>query len=80
MRSVNHHMRRVIGVHTVTFEEITTLLCNIESCLNSRPLTALTDSIDDYEPLTPGHFLISAPLTAIPEPSLLNLNENRLSR
>ena len=80
VRSVKHHLRRVVGAHTMTFEEFTTLLCNIEACLNSRPLTALTDSIDDYEPLTPGHFLINTPLTAIPEPSLLNLNENRLSR
>lgn len=80
MRSVKHHLRRVVGAHTMTFEEFTILLCNIEACLNSRPLAPLTDAVDDYKPLTSGHFLIGSALTAIPEPSLLNLNENRLSR
>ncbi|XP_071651748.1 uncharacterized protein [Temnothorax longispinosus] len=64
----------------MTFEEFSTLLCNIEACLNSRPLAPLTDSADDCEPLTPGHFLIGSALTASPEPSLLNVKENRLSR
>ncbi|XP_071582382.1 uncharacterized protein [Temnothorax nylanderi] len=80
VRSIKHHLRRVIGSHTLTFEELTTLLCKIEACLNSRPLGALTDSFDDYDPLTPGHFLIGAAITAIPEPSVLHIQENRLSR
>nr|XP_012217594.1 PREDICTED: uncharacterized protein LOC105669296 [Linepithema humile] len=80
VRSVKHHLRRVAGSHTLTFEEATTLLCNIEACLNSRPLAPLTDTLDDYEPLTPGHFLIGAALTTSPEPSVLHINENRLSR
>ncbi|XP_071580282.1 uncharacterized protein [Temnothorax nylanderi] len=80
VRSVKHHLRRVVGTHTLTFEEFATLLCNIEACLNSRPLAPLTDSADEYEALTPGHFLIGAALTASPEASVLRLNENRLSR
>ncbi|XP_029162898.1 uncharacterized protein LOC114934378 [Nylanderia fulva] len=80
VRSVKHHLRRVIGAHTLTFEEFSTVLCNVEACLNSRPLAPLNDSVDDYEPLTPGHFLIGSALTAVPEPSVLNLRENRLSR
>ncbi|XP_039315440.1 uncharacterized protein LOC113004411 [Solenopsis invicta] len=80
VRSVKHHLRRVVGAHTLTFEELSTLLCGVEACLNSRPLAPLTDSLDDYEPLTPGHFLIGAALTSRPEPSLLSVNENRLTR
>ncbi|EZA48944.1 hypothetical protein X777_12908, partial [Ooceraea biroi] len=80
VKSVKHHLRRVLSSHTLTFEELTTVLCNIESCLNSRPLAALTDTLDDYECLTPGHFLVGSALTSHPEPSLLDLNENRLSR
>ncbi|XP_077275941.1 uncharacterized protein LOC143904855 [Temnothorax americanus] len=64
----------------LTFEELSTLLCRIEACLNLRPLTPLSDSMDDYECLTPGHFLIGSALTVNPEPSLLHLSENRLSR
>lgn len=80
MRSVKHHLRRVLKDHKLIFEEFTTLLCRIEACLNSRPLAPLTDSLDDYEILTPGHFLIGSSLTVNPEPSLLKFNENRLSR
>lgn len=63
VRSLKHHLRRVVGAHMLTFEELTTLLCKIKACLNSRPLGSLTDSLDDYDALTPGHFLIGSPLT-----------------
>jgi len=79
VRSVKHHLRRVLGSHTLTFEEFTTLLCRIEACLNSRPIAPLKDTLDNYEPLTPGHFLIGSALTLNPEFSLLSINENRLS-
>lgn len=80
MRSIKHHLRRVVGAHTLTYEELITLLCNVEACLNSRPITPLTNGFEDSEPLTPGHFLIGSALTAIPESSILALKENRLSR
>ncbi|XP_029164752.1 uncharacterized protein LOC114935963 [Nylanderia fulva] len=80
VRSVKHHIRRVVGAHTLTFEEFSTLLCNVEACLNSRPIAPLSDSIDTYDPLTPRHFLIGAALNSSPEPSLLQVKENRLSR
>ncbi|EZA52133.1 hypothetical protein X777_09142, partial [Ooceraea biroi] len=80
IKSVKHHLRRVLGNHTLTYEEFTTLLYKVEACLNSRPIAPLTDSIDDFEFLTPGHFLIGAAITAPPEPSLMNVQENRLTR
>lgn len=80
VRSVKYHLKRCIGSHTLTFEEMNTLLCRIEACLNSRPVAATSDSLDDYRALIPGHFLIGANLVAIPEPSVLELSENRLSR
>ena len=61
-------------------EEFETLLFKVESILNSRPLYPLSDSLDDLEFLTPGHFLIGGPLTAIPEHNLTELPLNRLSR
>ncbi|XP_029162096.1 uncharacterized protein LOC114933664 [Nylanderia fulva] len=80
VKSVKYHLRRILGNHTLTFEELTTVLCKVEACLNSRPLCPLTDSIDDFEVLTPGHFLIGSAITINPEPSVLQINENRLSR
>lgn len=58
VKSVKHHIRRVLRNQTLTFEEFTTHLCRIEACLNSRPLVPLKDTVDDYETLTPDHFLL----------------------
>lgn len=55
-------------------------MSRIETCINSRPLIALSDKLEDYSVLTPGHFLIGGPLVSLPEPSVLKIKENRLSR
>ncbi|XP_032690794.1 uncharacterized protein LOC116853727 [Odontomachus brunneus] len=87
VRSLKHHLRRVLKDHALCFEEFTTLysefttlLYQVEACLNSRLIAPLNDTLDSYEPLTPGHFLIGSAITASPEPSLLNVKENRLTR
>lgn len=59
---------------------MTTTVAQIEACLNSRPLTPLSNDPTDLEALTPGHFLIGGPIQAIPEPDLSSLSSNRLSR
>lgn len=65
VKSTKRHLKRVIGEQKLTFEEFTTLLTQIEACLNSRPLCALTENAeDDY--LTPGHFLVGGPLLSPP--------------
>jgi len=70
----------VLGDATLTYEEMSTLLAQIEACLNSRPLQALSDDPEDLAALTPGHFLVGAALTAVPEPLLLDQPATRLSR
>ncbi|XP_043279575.1 uncharacterized protein [Venturia canescens] len=80
VKSVKYHLRRTIGDASLTFEEFTTLLTQIEGILNSRPLEPLSDDPDDYSVLTPGHFLIGDTLTSIPEPSLRDVPQGRLTR
>ncbi|XP_011261040.2 uncharacterized protein LOC105254185 [Camponotus floridanus] len=80
VKSTKHHLRKVIGDATLTYEEMATLLSEVEACLNSRPLQPLTDDPDDLTALTPGHFLIGAPLLAVPEPSLTAEKDTVLSR
>ncbi|GFS52603.1 integrase catalytic domain-containing protein [Trichonephila clavipes] len=57
-----------------------TIIIQIEGILNSRPLVPLSDNINEYEVLTPGHFIIGRPISAIPEPAILDISDNRLSR
>lgn len=53
-----------------TFEEFSTLLARIESCLNSRPLSFASDDPNDLSPLTPAHFLIGTSMLAPAEPDI----------
>lgn len=74
VKSLKYHLKRVIGDQKLTFEEFSTLIHQIEACLNSRPLYQLTESSDeDY--LTPGHFLVGGPLISRPQadPDTLSL-------
>lgn len=59
---MKYHLRRVLGTQKLTYEEFTTLLTQIEACLNSRPLCSLNENPDDIDRLKPGHFLISGPI------------------
>lgn len=80
VKSVKYHLRRVVANAKVTYEELLTILVQIEAILNSRPISPMSADPNDLQALTPGHFLIGRPLTAIPEPGLLEVKENRLSR
>lgn len=79
-KSVKHHLQHVSNSHTLSRAEFTTLLCKIETYLNSRPLAPLTDDPTDLSALMPGHFLIGRPLVCAPEESSLDLKVNSLSR
>ncbi len=69
VKSVKTHLRRVMGNVKFTFEELTTVLTQIEACLNSRPLASLPCEGEGLEVLTPGHYLIGRPLEALPDSS-----------
>lgn len=80
VKSAKTHLKRVLGSSSLTFEEYNTVLIQVEAVLNSRPLTSLTDDPNDLRVLTPGHFLIGDSLTSTAEPSLIEIQLNRLSR
>ncbi|XP_046383976.1 uncharacterized protein LOC124154345 [Ischnura elegans] len=80
VRSLKYHLRRIVGNASLTYEETYTYLTMIEACLNSRPITQMSSDPNDLNPLTPGHFLIGDALTAIPDPNMIDVPVNRLSR
>ncbi|XP_036150143.1 uncharacterized protein LOC118648049, partial [Monomorium pharaonis] len=80
VKSTKFHLARVLGDTTLTYEELSTVVVQIEAVLNSRPLSPLSDNADDFNALTPGHFLIGEAPTTIPEPCVMDVPTSRLSR
>lgn len=80
VKSTKYHLKRLMHGRILTFEELSTLLAQIESCLNSRPLCPLSSEPTDCNALTPAHFLIGEPSLCIPEEDLLDVNIDRLNR
>lgn len=79
VKSAKHHLKRVMYNIQFTFEEFYTLLTQIESILNSRPLSPLSSDPNDLLPICPSHFLIGRKITSVPNPDLTHLPVNRLS-
>ena len=50
------YCQTVLGINTVTYEELQTIFCEIEIILNNRPLTFTYDNPKDPE-VTPDHLL-----------------------
>ena len=53
VKSMKHHLRRVMGDSIINYEEMTTVICQIEQVLNNRQLMALTNNPDDIFAITP---------------------------
>ena len=53
VKSAKLHLRRIIQEALLSYEELSTVLCQIEACLNSRPLCPLTEDVHCEDALTP---------------------------
>ncbi|XP_075170111.1 uncharacterized protein LOC142242417 [Haematobia irritans] len=68
VKSAKYHLNRVFGEALLTFEELATVVTEIEAILNSRPLTTMSNDPNDEGVLTPGHFLTGGPIASLAEP------------
>ena len=62
---MKYHLRRTLVSHVATYEELCTLIAEIEACLNSRHLFALSDDPFKTTYLSAGHILIGEGLTQL---------------
>lgn len=76
--SAQKHFFRVLGSRVLYYDDTETLLKQIECCLISRPIIPMSDDPNDYEVLTPGHFLVGCPLKAVPDVDHSAIPHNRL--
>ena len=66
IKSAKRCLRKAIGKNCLTFDELLTLVTEVEGVLNSRPLTYVY-SDDVTEPLTPSHLLAGYRILTLPD-------------
>ncbi|GIY39694.1 reverse transcriptase [Caerostris darwini] len=58
MKSIKDPLRKILGKALLTFEELTTIMTELECVLNNRPITYETNELDEPRCLTPSQFLL----------------------
>ncbi|XP_035220347.1 uncharacterized protein LOC118193377 [Stegodyphus dumicola] len=57
IRTTKNLIVRVLGQAAVNYEELLTVICDVEAVINCRPLTYVSNDSEDLLPLTPSMFL-----------------------
>ena len=58
IRTIRKVLQGVIQEQSLNDESLRTLMCEVESILNNRPITALSDAPNDLQALKPNHLLL----------------------
>ena len=58
IRSLRRILRSMIGERLLDDETLVTFLTEVEKIMNNRPITRVSDDINDLEALTPNHILL----------------------
>ena len=87
VKSTKRCLKKTVGGAQLTYEELLTVVAEVEMILNSRPISYVSTE-DLQEPLTPSHLLTGRRLLSMPEQDIGNdildpefsLNDKDLSR
>jgi hypothetical protein len=71
-------MKSEICTKQLTEDEMHTVIRQVSTILNSRPITSLSSDPNDLEPLTPGHFIYGGSSKNLPEQDLSAIDFNQL--
>ncbi len=58
IRTLRRILNSLLKEQTVNDDCLLTIMCEVESIINGRPLTTVSDDVNDVEPLTPNHLLL----------------------
>ncbi|GBM98590.1 hypothetical protein AVEN_215100-1 [Araneus ventricosus] len=65
-------LRKILGRAALDYEELVTVLCDCERVINSRPLTYVSEDVEDVSPLTPEMFLREIPQSGVADIDTVN--------
>ncbi|GIX89748.1 hypothetical protein CDAR_245561 [Caerostris darwini] len=67
MKSIKDPLRKILGKALLTFEELITIMTELECVLNNRPITYETNELGEPRCLTPSLFLLPGRDNSLPE-------------
>ncbi|UYV67831.1 hypothetical protein LAZ67_5002175 [Cordylochernes scorpioides] len=67
IRSIKDLLVRILGHSSVYYEEMSTILCDAEATINSRPLTYIHEDFDSLILLSPSMFLHDSKYVGVPD-------------
>ena len=76
MKTIKTPLKKALSNSFLTYDELTTVLQEVEAMVNSRPLTPVTDDPDDLRYLTPANFLIGRSTINLPVRPLKSADVN----
>lgn len=76
---VKRRLRKILGKAQLTYEELLTVLIEVEGVVNSRPLTYVYPEVTE-KPLTPSHLVIGRRLNTLPDRTELSDDEDCASK
>lgn len=65
---VKMSLKKTLGRAFITLTALQTIIVEVEATLNDRPLTYLSSTTEDPEPLTPSHLLCGRRIIPLPHP------------
>ena len=61
-------IRKTLGRTFISLQQLQTVIVEVESMLNDRPLTYVNSDLQDPQPLTPSHLLYGRRIQQVPRP------------
>ena len=74
VKSTKRCLQKVIGTARLSYDELLTVVTEVEAVLNLRPLTYVS-SEDMEEPLTPSHLMIGYRVMSLPDPPTVDSDD-----
>ena len=67
-------LRKNLGKAVLNYEELYTILCDVEYLVNSRPLTYVYENAEELQPITPLHFIQDIKTGEVPDLDYIDSN------